>query len=36
LTEHGQRLLGYAQRMLAIHDEAISSLEITIWKVWCA
>ncbi|AIJ46048.1 LysR substrate-binding domain-containing protein [Comamonas testosteroni] len=26
LTEHGQRLLGYAQRMLAIHDEAISSL----------
>ncbi|MVW72740.1 MULTISPECIES: LysR substrate-binding domain-containing protein [unclassified Bordetella] len=27
LTEHGQRLLGYAQQLLAIHDEAWRSLQ---------
>lgn len=26
LTDHGQRLLGYARHMLAIHDEALGSL----------
>ena len=26
LTDHGQRLLGYARHMLAIHDEALSNL----------
>ena len=27
LTDHGQRLLGYARHILAIHDEALSSLQ---------
>lgn len=27
LTEHGQRLLGYARHMLAIHDEALRNLQ---------
>src|SRR2546427_1732243 len=27
LTDHGQRLLGYARHMLAIHDEALRNLQ---------